>query len=517
MKNQHATFLNMNSFKNLLVTVSIILISIGCKSNQNKTAEKTTHYEANWESLSKHEAAPEWFVDSKFGIYFHWGVYSVPAYDGAWYPRLMYEEGSDVQKFHEKNYGKIGTFDYQDFIPMFTAQNFDPEDWADLFQMAGAKFAGPVAEHHDGFAMWDSKVNPWNAADMGPKKDILGALFKSLEKRGMKTIATFHHARNGQRNAKKPENWKVGYDSHYPYDPELITATTDPKLRKLYGNFETMDEFNQYWLNQVNEVVDNYNPDIIWFDGWLNLIPEAYRMKMAAHFFNNGLKMNKEVVTCHKYIDMPMSCSVLDYEQGGRSDIYPLPWLTDITLAENRWSYVAGETYKTASMVIRNMIDVWSKNGIVLLNVSPRADGVINQEQRDLLKEIGDWLKINGEAVYGTRPYYTYGYGTAEAPAGSHGGQSAKTLYTADDFRFTMSKDKKSLYLFFLGKPEPGKKIRIKPLLIHHYPTPTPIKKVTLLGTDTEVIWEQTTSAFNLIMPDVAMNDLATVVKFELE
>ncbi len=511
----------MNYLKTfLLFVICIFLFSCGVaekKNNSKINSSPTEKFDASWESLSKHKAAPEWFVDAKLGIYFHWGVYSVPAFGSAWYPRNMYRENNAVRRFHEKNYGKIGEFEYHDFIPMFGAEHFEPEDWAELFQMAGAKFAGPVAQHHDGFAMWDSEVNPWNVADMGPKRDILGELFQSLEKRNMKTIATFHHARNGQRNAKSPENWGEGYNSHYPYHPDLITSTTDPKLRKLYGNFENIDEFNQYWLDQVNEVVNKYNPDIIWYDSWLNLIPESYRMEMAANHFNNGLKNNKEVVTCHKQDDMPMDCSVLDFEQGGRREVHPLPWMTDITLGQSRWMYVEGHEYKEAALVVRNMIDVWSKNGIVLLNVSPRADGVINDKQRAILSEIGEWLKSYGEAVYETRPFTIHGYGDASAHAGNHGGQSAKVEYTENDVRFTLSKDKKTLYTFFLGKPEPGKRVEMRSLCRHRYAPPTPIKKVTLLGTDINVKWEDTPETCYLTFPDVEMNDLATVFKFELE
>ena len=499
---------------NVIILVFLLLAISACKQNE---VQEAGQFEANFESLSKHEAAPEWFADAKLGIYFHWGVYSVPAFGSAWYPRNMYIEGSKVNEHHEKSYGKINDFGYEDFIPMFTAEHFDPEEWADLFQSAGAKFAGPVAQHHDGFAMWDSEVNPWNVADMGPKRDILGELFNSLKKRDMKTIATFHHARHGQRNVDKPENWKIGYNSHYPYHPDLPTSTTDPKLRKLYGNFETMDEFHNYWLDQVNEVVDNYLPDIIWYDSWLNLIPEHYRMEMAANHFNKGLENNKEVVCCHKQEDMPMDCSVLDFEQGGRRDIHPLPWMTDITLGQSRWMYVEGHKYKNASLVIRNMIDVWSKNGIVLLNVSPRANGVINTEQREILKELGDWLKVHGEAVYETRPFSIYGYGSAKAGDGSHGGQSAKVQYTAEDVRFTISKNRKALYAFFLGKPESGKQVEMRKLGIHRDCTPTPIKRVTLLGTDIEVKTEMTTETFFLTMPEVKMNEMATVFKFELE
>ncbi|MDC1105183.1 alpha-L-fucosidase [Prolixibacteraceae bacterium] len=479
--------------------------------------KKNDVYSANIESLSKHVAAPEWFVDTKLGIYFHWGPYCVPAYGNEWYPRYMYVENSKVRKFHVKHYGELGKFDYHDLIPLFKAEKFDPEEWAVLFKSTGAKFAGLVAEHHDGFAMWDSEVNPWNSADLGPKRDIMGDLFRALKKNDMKTISTFHHARNGQRNAKIPKNWKVGYNSHYPYHPELITSTVDPKLRKLYGNFDTIEAFNQYWLDQVEEVVDKYDPDIIWFDSWLDRIPEAYRLEMASYFFNSARKNKKEVVTCHKQYDMPSTFSVLDYEQGGRRETYPLPWMTDITISKQSWSYVNGQTYKDASMVIRNMIDVWSKNGIVLLNISPRADGVIVEEQRSVLNQIGTWLKVNGEAVYETRPYLIFGYGNAKAPEGNHGGQSAETEYSAEDVRFTWSKDKKTLYAFFLGKCEPGKKVKMHQLGLHRYAPPTSVKRVTLLGSNEEAKWVENTSTCYLTFPEVEMSDIASVFKFELE
>ncbi|APZ45567.1 alpha-L-fucosidase [Polaribacter reichenbachii] len=504
--------------QNRIFIVVFILLLVACKQVEVNTNKQIEKYQPTLASLKKHGAAPEWFADAKLGMYFHWGPYSVPAYGSAWYPHNMYKDNNGVRKHHEKTYGSIYEFGYEDFIPMFKAEKFDPDDWAKLFKDTGAKFAGPVAQHHDGFAMWNSDVNPWNAADMGPKRDILGDIFKSLKKEGLKTIATFHHARNGQRNADKPELWKKAYNSHYVYHPDLPTATTDEKLRKLFGNFETIEEFNQYWLEQVNEVIDKYSPDILWYDSWLNLIPENKILQMAAHHFNNGLKENKEVMLAHKQEDLPKEFSVLDYEQGGRKDSWPTPWMTDVTLGKNRWMYVEGHPYKTADLVVRNMIDVWSKNGVVLLNVSPRADGVINKEQRAILKEIGDWMKVHGEAVYGTRPHNIFGFGNAKTGKGHNAGQSSTVQYTADDVRFTVAKDKKAMYIFFLGKPEIGKRIQMKSIGGYHRNIPPgKIKKIIHLGSNAATKFEHSTSTFFLTIPDTELNNLANVFKLELD
>ena len=371
-----------------------VLIAILLSSCSVKEEEKAIKYEASWESLAQHEAAPVWFRDAKLGIYFHWGPYCVPAYGSEWYPRNMHMQGSREMMHHLETYGDPSQFGYHDFVPLFTAENFDPEQWADLFQEAGARYAGPVAQHHDGFAMWDSDVNPWNAMDKGPGRDILGELFQALEKRGMHTIATFHHARNLQRNADDPENWE-GYDSHFPYHPDWPTSSTDPELSKLYGNIPA-DEFHQYWLDQVNEVVDKYAPDMIWFDSWLNMIPEKTRQEMAAHYFNAAKDKGQEVAIGYKYVDLPTTVGIHDIEQGGRKEMGHEPWMTDVTLSTRSWSYIEGQEYKSAGLVVRNMIDVWSKYGTVLLNVSPMADGTIPEAQRNVLLEIGRWMKANG-------------------------------------------------------------------------------------------------------------------------
>jgi len=494
--------------------LALFLSACSPGSSDQKAENQPVQYEPNWESLAQHQAIPEWFADSKLGIYFHWGVYSVPAFGSEWYPCNMYHIGSSTYKHHVENYGDPSRFNYHDFVPMFTAEKFDADDWAQLFEDAGAKFAGPVAEHHDGFAMWASKVNPWNVADRGPKQDITGKLANAIKAKGMKLVTTFHHARNLQRHFGDSTKWDT-HDSHYVYNPQWATSSTDPDTAKLYGNIPA-DQFHQYWFDQLKEVIDQYSPDIIWFDSWLNMIPQKYRQEFAAYYLNEAGKKKQDVVIAYKQNDMPKSLGVLDIEQGGKKDLSESVWLTDVTLSKSSWCYTEGQQYKTADLVVRNMIDVWSKNGVVLLNISPRADGVINQEQRDVLHEIGGWMKKYSEAVYGTRPFDVYGFGNASAGEGHFGGQSATVEYTAADGRFLQSKDGKNIYLFFLGKPEAGSDIEIKVFSNYDYFPERGIKNVTLMGTDVQAKWHMGKQFFVLSVPDAPMDDIATVFKIEL-
>ncbi|RKD91492.1 alpha-L-fucosidase [Mangrovibacterium diazotrophicum] len=501
----------------LLVLGSVLF---ACSPKQAKTVE--TIYEPTWESLAKHNSEPEWFKDAKLGIYFHWGVYSVPAFQSEWYPAWMYytnlpkdHKGAVVHDHHVATYG--ADFDYHDFIPQFTAENFDAADWAGLFEKAGARFAGLVAQHHDGFAMWDSKINHWNAAEMGPHKDITGELLAELKKRDIKTITTFHHARNLQRYANDSTHWansgNVGNDSHFAYDPNAVTSTTDEKLKYLYGNIPA-DEFYDRWLGQVNEVVDQYAPDMIWFDSWLDKIPEEYREKMLAHHYNAGESRGQEPIAFYKQEDLPDSVALIDIEQGGKTEISDKYWLTDITISDGSWCYTNGLKYKKADLIIRNMIDVWSKKGVVLLNVSPMANGIIPQEQRDVLLEIGDWIKRHEEAVYNTRAHSVFGYGIAEFEKGHFGGQSATMKYSKDDVRFSKSKDGNTLYVYLLGMPDANQELELE-----HVFEPNPgqnIKGVRVVGSSIDLKWSVVDDKLKVTTPEAeAMDEIATVLKVE--
>lgn len=511
-----------NSVHLALLIGFILLGATSCKKTPESSETKNNvKFEETWESLATNEREPEWFKDAKFGIYFHWGVYSVPAFDNEWYPRWMYtpgrkDWGGTVFDHHQKTYGPLSEFNYHDFIPMFTAEHFNAKEWAELFKNTGAKFAGPVAQHHDGFAMWASKVNPWNAKDMGPKKDILGELYAELKKNDLKTIATFHHERLLQRYAKDTAKWAKntpdpGWDSHFPYHPDYVTSTTDPKLRLLYGNIPEA-EFYDYWLNQVNEVVDNYSPDIIWFDSWLDIIPENYRQKMVAHHFNAGVSHGQKPIVAYKQEDLPANVGMLDMEQGGKKELSSDYWMTDITISYGSWCYTNGQTYKTADLVIRNMIDVWSKRGIVLLNISPKADGTIPEEQRNVLLTIGRWIEKHKEAIYETRAYSIFGYGAAKINDGDFGGQSATIAYDQNDIRFTISKDEKKLYVFALGLPAANSTLEIKNI------NNSKIKKVSVVGSGVELKSSFSNNVLSITTPDVQyMDNLATVFMVEFE
>ncbi len=505
-----------------ILIVWLLFALISCKNSTPSPSETAKDsFEENWESLSQIDREPEWFKDAKFGIYFHWGIYSVPAFDNEWYGRWMYVPGrkiwgGTVYEHHRKTYGPVSEFNYHDFIPMFKAEHFDAKEWAGLFRQSGAKFAGLVAEHHDGFAMWNSKVNPWNAKEMGPKKDILGELFAELKKNEMKTIATFHHERLLQRYAQDTAKWAInnpdpGWDSHFPYHPDYITSTTDPKLRLLYGNIPEA-EFYDYWLNQINEVVDTYAPDIIWFDSWLDKIPENYRQKMVAHHFNRGVSRGQNPIVTYKQEDLPANVGVLDMEQGGKTELSNDYWLTDITISNGSWSYTNGLTYKTPSTVIRNMIDVWSKKGIVLLNISPMADGTIPEEQRHVLTTIGKWIEKHKEAVYGTRAFSIFGYGEAKFEKSQFGGQSATMQYNQNDIRFAVSKDQKHLFIYVLGLPAPDSKMVIRT------PIESEIKNVSVLGSAVDLKWTVTDKKLTLTTPEAsAMDEIATVFRVDFK
>ncbi len=413
--------------------------AVPCSEGDFDQEQEKAHlerYEPTWESLTQHPV-PEWFMDSKFGIYAHFGLYCVPAFGSEWYPRNMYREKSNVHKHHLTTYGDPAVFGYKDFIPLFKAAKFDAEEWAELYKKAGARFAGPVAEHHDGFSMWDSDVNRWNAADMGPGQDIAGDLIAALRKRGLKIITSFHHAFNFQGYFTAKEGWD----------------TADPEFYDLYGQFKNPEMAHERWLLKIKEVIDKYRPDQIWFDFGLRNIPDEYKQRMAAYYYNKEPAWNKPVIITRKGEHLPEGVGVLDIERGKMEGMAGFLWQTDDSTAVNSWCWTSGLVVKPAAELVHELIDIVSKNGVLLLNVCPKGDGSIPGDQKALLLEMGQWLETNGEAIYGTRCWNMHGEGPNLLDEG-RGFHREAVPFTGRDIRYTRSKDGHTLYAIALGWPE---------------------------------------------------------------
>lgn len=481
----------------------------------------------DWEILTNHSKVPEWFKDAKLGIYFHWGVYSVPEFQTEWYPRYMYFPWHNVAKFHEEKYGPVTQFGYHDLIPLFKGKDFDAKEYVSLFKKAGARFVGPVAEHHDGFAMWDSECTPWNAVDMGPKRDIVGEMKKEATKQDLKFITTFHHARNLQRysdpkvfqieSAKKVDfERRRFYQSHFPYTPGTHTASNDPKLQYLYGNMPAEKWYKEIWFGKLKEVIDKYDPDIIWFDSWLDEIPENYRYQFCDYYLHKAKERGKEVVIVRKDNDLPLCVSIENLENSRKSDLHPVTWETDETVSYNSWSYTNDLQIKPAKHLIHELIDIVSKNGILLLNISPRASGEIPADQQKVLLEMGKWLKQNGEAIYNTRTWYTYGEGPTKEPEGHiNNRKKFDTLqYTSQDFRYT--KKNNTIYVLSMGKPTVGSTLLLKAFVPTQIPGNIKIKRVSMLGSRKTVKWSMNENGLRLSVP-ATPNEVSVVYKVELE
>ncbi|MFD5466339.1 alpha-L-fucosidase [Kitasatospora sp. NPDC127059] len=412
-------------------------------------------YTPDWSSVDQHPPAPEWFQDAKFGIYFHWGVFSVPAYENEWYPRNMYQAGSAANQHHVATYGQPSAWPYHNFIdgakdlagntvqfaPKLKSEggNFDPDEWAQLFADAGAEFAGPVAEHHDGFSMWDSQVNEWNSVAKGPKLDLLALFATAIRAKNLRLLVAMHHAYN--------------YNGFFENAP----VQSDPSLRKLYGQLDR-PQANQLWYDKLKEVLDRSRPDVLWQDFELTSVDETQRLDFLSYYYNQADSWGREVVATYKD-GFDNKGQVFDYERGGPADLTTPYWLTDDSISGSSWCYTQGIGYYGIQQMLHSFIDRVSKNGTVLLNIAPTADGTIPQAQKDVLLGIGDHLKRFGESIYSTRAWTVYGEGPTKMGGGSF---TDPTAGTPQDIRFTRNKDDNVLYATVLGWP--GGSLTIKTL-----------------------------------------------------
>lgn len=467
-------------------------------------------YTDSWESLCTHET-PKWYRNSKFGIFIHWGVYSVPAFDNEWYARNLYKKNSSVNLFHKEKYGDVSEFGYKDFIPLFRAEKFSPDEWAELFYESGARFVMPVAEHHDGFQMYASDFSKWNSMQMGPQRDILGELKQSVEKKDMVFCASSHRAEHWwfYNTAKSIPDADVHLPEYQDFYGPAHGITRDHQ--DLFDN-PPDEEFMQDWLIRTCEIVDKYQPQIMFFDWWIQQYAfKPYLRKFAAYYYNQAAKWQKEVTIDAKFDAFVYGSATRDIERGQLAEISPVFWQNDTSVAKNSWGYTENNDYKEPQEIICDLIDVVSKNGALLLNVGPKADGTIPQKDREILLKIGKWMKVNSEAIYDTRPWKVYGEGPTVVPEGSFT-DTDREAFTSRDIRFTTKGN--FIYAFVMKWPEDGK------VFIHSLGKNSKYLKSTIRNV--EILGQELAPSYNHdrsleIQADIRADSNPVVLKIEIE
>jgi alpha-L-fucosidase len=450
-------------------------------------------FKATWESLEANYKVPSWYVGAKFGLCMHWGVYSVPAHHNEWYEKHMYGSKADME-WHVQKFGPQEEFGYKDFIPMFTQENFDANAWAVLFKKSGARFVMPTAQHHDNFALWDSKVTRYNAKLMGPKRDLIGELCEAVRKQGLKFGFTNHGIENFQFiNPPKEMLDRMKAKQADLFDPQWIdfyhvADRSDEACRKFLVD----------WFERNAELITNYRPDVLWFD---NGIDQRYldplKLAIAAYYYNSAKKWSKEVtLNTKKAAFAPAGTnintigSIVDFENKVPPGIRTGVWDVDSQIGST-WGYTDGMRVASAGTIIARLADIVSKNGTLMLNLSPKADGTIPQEQQETLLGIGKWLDVNGEAIYDTHNWTKFG---------EEGTQR---------IRFTVKGD--ALYAILIGK-WPGATVAITSLAQGKAPEGK-ITSVTMLGNKGKLTFSQDAAGLKVNLPAEAPCEDAYVLK----
>lgn len=503
----------------------------GCAARERVERMQTGPFEPTWESLSRYET-PEWFRDAKFGIWAHWGPQCAPE-RGDWYARFMYMENApswagDIFAYHRQRYGHPSQFGFKDVIHTWKAENWDPDKLLALYKRVGARYFVALANHHDNFDNWDSRYQPWNSVKVGPKKDLMAGWAEAARRQGLRFGVSVHasHAWTWYEPAQGAD--KTGPYAGVPYDgkrtkadgkglwwegldPQDLYAQNHPRSADAedptaihrqweWGNGASIPDeaYCRKFYNRTLDLLNRYRPDLIYFDDTvLPLYPISdVGLRIAAHFYNSSIRWNKgklEGVLNGKVLTPEQRrCMVWDIERGASPEIEPLPWQTCTCLGS--WHYdrriYEQRRYKSAKTVVHMLVDIVSKNGNLLLSVPLRSDGTIDAEEERILEEIAAWMDVNGEAIYATRPWKVFGEGPAMkevAPLQGPGFNEGRGRpLTAEDVRYTVSKDGRTLYVFLMGKPAAGRSIALRTLRLKNS---SGQGRVSLLGWAGPVDW----------------------------
>ena len=463
-------------------------------------------YKPTMESLKQYKC-PDWFRDAKFGIWAHWGPQAVPM-DGDWYARGMYEPGNKHYKYHLEHYGHPSKFGYKDIIPLWKAEKWDPDRLMQLYKKAGAKYFVSMGSHHDDFFLWNSKLHKWNAANMGPKRDVVGDWQKAATKYGLKFGVSEHLGASFTWFQASHRADKTGPLAGVPYDganPEFQDLYHFPAKPGDTGWYSNDPRWQRQWYAEIKELVDNYHPDLLYSDGGVPFGNEV-GLSMIAHLYNsNAAQHGGTAEVIYNCKQKSGGRWVEDLERGIMPRIDPHPWQTDTSIGD--WFYDRNYKFKPVVWVIHMLVDNVSKNGNLLLNVVQRPDGSLDAEVEDMLAKLAEWNAIHGEAIYGSRPWLVYGESAVKVKGGSFG---ENYKYNAREIRFTTNGP--VLYAIALGWPD-DRTITVRSLAKPAGESINNITAVSLLGYDGKLDWKQTADGLVVTLPEKKVSEYTTGLK----
>ena len=460
------------------------------------------------ESLTNY-SCPDWFRDAKFGIWAHWGPQAVPM-DGDWYARGIYEPGNKHYKYHTNHYGHPSEFGYKDIIPLWKAEKWDPDRLMQLYKKAGAKYFVSMGSHHDNFFLWNSKLHQWNAANMGPKRDVVGDWQKAAQKNGLRFGVSEHLGASFTWFQSSHRSDKAGPKAGVPYDGansnywDLYHFPAEPGDT---GWYSKNPKWHQQWYNEIKELVDNYHPDLLYTDGGVAFGRDhLVGLSMIAHLYNQDAARHggksEAIYNCKQKSEGRW---VEDLERGIMPKIEPYPWQTDTSIGD--WFYNRDWKFRPVSWVIHMLVDNVSKNGNLLLNVVQRPDGSLDPEVEQMLEQLAAWNAIHSEAIFGTRPWLVYGESAVKVKGGNF---KEDFKYNASEIRFTTKGA--TLYATALGWPADGHLV-IRSLAKPDGANVNNITAISLLGYDGKIEWKQTAESVVVTLPAQKISEFTAALK----
>jgi len=498
-------------------------------------------FQPTLESLAAFEV-PDWYRDAKFGIWAHWGPQCQPEM-GDWYAQKMYQFNGAIYKFHVQKYGHPSKFGFKDVINQWKAEKWDPVALIALYKRAGAKYFAGMANHHDNMDMFDSTYQPWNSVRIGPKKDILAGWSKAARDAGLRFAVTCHGDHTWDWLQVSRDSDTSGPLAGVPYDGFVTKADG---VGKWWEGLDPQDLYAQYhprghwgwnlsptggspavdkvyiekFFNRTIDLIDKYKPDLLYFDDSIMPIYPTSDIgpRIAAYLYNTSVAREGKVQTVMTGKDLnaqQRKALVLDLERGVSGAIDPIPWQTDTCIGN--WHYQLSlfqqHKYKTSLQVVQMLIDIVSKNGNLMLNIPVKGDGTIDSDETAIVEGIGKWMEPNGEAIFATRPWQTYGEGPSTVIAGARsrfGGSVDVRAYTAQDVRYTCKGE--TVYAFVMGWPADGK-VALASLAAGSAKFPKQVGKVELLGSKAPVTFTRDEKALTVNLPAEKPNDYAYAMK----